>query len=1408
MKVILKCQCRFGGIWFYNLLGLLCLLLSFCPFFAVAQAPVLKFKQISDEQGLSNSFITSTYQDYRGFMWFGTVNGLNRYDGDSIRVYRNSTKDRLSLSNNLIRNIYEDHRHRLWVGTQNGLDLFNPYQNNFTIYHHDPRNDKSIGGNEITNIYEDQQNNLWVGTIGGGLNLLNRETNVFTHFKHNAADRNSLRSDTVNCIYEDAANNLWVATNAGLELFNRKNKTFSLIANPFGEAANIINYIQQDKNGNLWLGTSYDGVVVYNLKHKTFKQYKHQVSNEGSLSANILGFFSGGLLADREGRVWVGVVDGGLNLYDPETDSFFHYKHESDDPETLSQKTACGLFEDKEGNLWVGTRRGGMSLYTPGAYKFNTYRKEKLISSISNNDVRSFCEDVNGNIWIGTDGGGLNLFNRKHQTFRLYKNNPRNNKSISSDAVTDVMQDRDKNLWVSTWGGLNLFDPKSGTFRRFLNNPADSTTISSNWVVKTFQDSEGNLWVGTWAGLNLFDYNTRKFKRIFKDPDGMTSFSGSNIWTINEDKAGNVWFGAVDGALNCYNLHTKRFTHYFNYYSQDVGTVFTDSKGRVWLGKIGLYLFDPVGRKFGLYTNKGGLDKELIKSIAEDKDGNLWISSAIGLTKFNPDTYFFRKFKLNDGIQGKEFEYNASLMTRDGEMFFGGIHGFNTFYPAKIKTNDFITPVYITDFNIFNKSIVPGQADSILKGDIGLTRQIRLKHNQSYISFRFAALNYLQPENNQYAWKLDNFDKDWVYAGNVKKAEYTNLNPGTYVFHVKASNNDGVWNNTGATLTIIIDPPFWATWWFRLFFIVSVAGLLYALYHFRVRMIEKQQIELEQQVKIRTAEVSQKVEQLHSQSVFLQTLNEELEKKKEEEKIAREEAERANQAKSTFLATMSHEIRTPMNGVIGMASLLRETEQTKEQKEYTDTIISSGESLVRVINDILDFSKIESGKMEIEKEIFDLRVSVEDVVDLFIQQAEEQGIELVYDIDVSLPGKVIGDNLRLKQVLINLISNALKFTKHGEVFIGAVVSETTQTELEIKFSIKDTGIGIPTDKLSNLFQAFSQVDSSTTRKYGGSGLGLAISERLVKLMGGNVWAESLFGEGTTFNFTIKTTAANSPGAEVYITTGGLSGKKILIVDDNLTSLSTLGKQLLHWGADVVTASSAKQALEILSKENAPDLVITDLKMPEMDGVALARAIKSKIAEIPLMLMGGRGDENSRKFPDLFRSVLIKPVKQQLIFNEINEVLKDAPALPAPKETKLLDVKFAAQFPFKILVAEDNPINQKLIARVLNKLGYEIDLAANGIEALGMMAKGGYNLVFMDVQMPGMDGLEATRNIRNQNYTQPYIIALTANAMPEDRDVCIKAGMDEYLAKPMKIEKLTEVMQQAAAFIREGADPAK
>ena len=780
---------------------------------SIAQEPALAFTHITDEQGLSNTSVETIFQDSRGFIWIGTRNGLNRYDGYDLRTYFHDDTNANSLSDNYITCIFEDWQKTLWIGTSGGLNRYDPVYNRFV------RCRQPALAGAITHISEDTQHSLWIGTMGGGIHLLDPQKQDVRSWPYLSG-----ASGIVYDFLRDRRGNMWLATNRGLRFFNQATRKLTDYPYPNDRQTISIHKILMDAAGKLWLATHDRGLLVFDSVSGVFTAHRHDSKKAGSLgSDNVTS-----LLIDNRQQLWIGCLNGGLNRFEPATSTFVNYEREPGNPSSLSQKSVQSLCADRQGNIWVGTLRGGVNVYVPLALKFNLYRQQPRPNSLSYNDIRGFCEDHAGNLWVAADGGGLNLFDRAQNTFTHYRYQPDNPQSIGSDAVMSVSEDSRHNLWVATYGGgLNLFNPATGTFRRFVHDPADSTSISSNFVQRAFEDSRHTLWVATYGGgLNRLDPLTKTFERIIWDPTGKTRLTGNQLISIQEDHDQNVWICTEDGGLNRYDLRTRRFSHYLDkpQNKKDLVVIFTDHKNRLWIGKKGLYRYDRKRDRFALYPNQARLASEFIKGILEDKQGNLWISSSNGLTMFNPETHGFRKFNTRDGLQGLEFEDNSCLLTRDGTMYFGGVNGFNTFDPAQIGINRFVPPVYVTEFQISNRKVGVGTEGTPLTKDISYTDEIRLDYDQSTFSFLFSALNFVVPENNRYSYRLEGLEDDWIAAGADRRASYTNLQPGNYTFRVKASNNDYVWTKQPRTIRINISPPFWATWWFRLLMLAIGLG--------------------------------------------------------------------------------------------------------------------------------------------------------------------------------------------------------------------------------------------------------------------------------------------------------------------------------------------------------------------------------------------------------------------------------------------------------------------------------------------------------------------------------------------------------------------------------------------------------
>ncbi len=822
-----------------------------CLFHQVLNAQIknIQFKHLTINDGLSNSWIHSIIQGKYGFIWIGTDDGLNRYDGYNFRIYKNDYRDQYSISSSNVMAMFEDSRGDLWIGTRQGLDIYDRKNEQF-IKH------PQLSKEEILSVIEDREMNLWIGTTRDlyRLDLKNDSVYVYTGniITHNKAN---LGSGGQRAILIDSRNNIWIASSYGLHLYDKGKDSFINYyhddGNPNSLCNDNIHSILEDKSGRLWIGTL-TGLDLFTNAHERpqkgiFIHHQNTIHDYKSISqGSVLS-----LLEDNKHNLWIGIENGGLDLLDLSAykigvNSFVHYKNDPSRGTSLSNNSIYSLLQDNQGNIWVGTFGDGINLINPISDRFIHFMNEPGVNnSLNNNQVNAFYEE-NNFLWIGT-AGGLDRYNKRDDTFKHFVHDPLNKKSIGSNAVWALCKDKQGNLWVGTWGGgLNRFDYKTETFEHYYNDPKDTNSIGSDNMFSVFEDSRGNLWIGTMGGgLNMFDRKKKTFIKYNMSNSGIyTNF----VQAIIETKNGDLWF-ANGSSFEHFNITTKIFENFMNsandstsLSSNKVISIFEDSKGNIWMGtNAGLNLFNKSTKGFKCYRIENGLPDNSVNSIIEDARGNLWIGTNKGLSKFInavnlPAKPKFKNYIYGDGLQGNGFNRRSCYRGANDMMYFGGTNGFNVFNPDKIMDNTYIPPIVITGFNIFNKHELIGNRG--LKNDIGSTEDLVLSYTQSVFSFDFAALNYIASSKNQYAYKMEGFDNDWNYVGTKHTATYTNLDPGRYVFKVKGSNNDGVWNETGISLPIVITPPFWVTLWFRLLLIAAILGIILWIYKWRVQLRE------------------------------------------------------------------------------------------------------------------------------------------------------------------------------------------------------------------------------------------------------------------------------------------------------------------------------------------------------------------------------------------------------------------------------------------------------------------------------------------------------------------------------------------------------------------------------------------
>jgi PAS domain S-box-containing protein len=845
------------------------LLLSFLSSL-YSQKNDIKFDRLSTKEGIPHSTVFSIIQDSKGFLWFGTRNGIARYDGYNFKIFQHNPLDTTSLSDNDAGGIIEDSFGNIWIRTWGGgLNRFNPETEKFTHYKHNPNNSKSISSDQVQSLYINHSGTLWIGTFNTGLNRFDSKSETFIHYRNDVNNPRSISNNRVWSMEEDSKN-FWIGTDDGLNKMDRETGIFTFYKNdpnnPKSISHNRVRAIYYSKSGKLWIGTE-KGFSLFNPEKDEFTNFIHDSNNPNSLSDNVIN--DGGLYEDESGILWIGTVNGGLNKFDPKTGKFIRYLNDLNNPKSISYSDVRVIFEDRSHNIWLGTRGGGISKFDnkPKRFEHYSYQPDNP-NSLSSNTVYSIFEDRFGILWIGTWSGGLNQFDRKTHKFRHYKPDPNNKNSLSDIDVNVVYEDNAGTLWVGTWaGGLNKLDPVTKEFVHYKYEPNNSNSVSDKNIFSIYEDKSGNFWVGTReGGLNKMDRETGQFKHYKFDPNNSNSISNNTVNVIYEDSQDIMWIGTDDG-LNKFDRQLENFKIYKPDLNNPNGinhnrimSIYEDKSGRLWIGTRGGGLnMMSEGRKmkddvvFTHYTEKDGLSSNVILGILEDNEGNLWLSTNKGISKFNTQTKIFRNYDVDDGLQGNDFNNGAYFKNRNGKMFFGGTNGFNSFLPNLVKDNPHIPPIVITAFKKFDKDVEFDKA-------LNFIEIIKLSYEDNFFSFEFSALDYTNPSKNQYAYKLEGFDEDWIPSGTKRYATYTNLNPGNYIFRVKGSNNDGIWNEEGTFIKVSIVPPFWQTWWFRIFVIASIIMIAFVIHKGRIKFIELQKQKLEIQVIERTKELQEEQE--------------------------------------------------------------------------------------------------------------------------------------------------------------------------------------------------------------------------------------------------------------------------------------------------------------------------------------------------------------------------------------------------------------------------------------------------------------------------------------------------------------------------------------------------------------------
>ncbi len=848
------------------------------PDSATSTFPLYQLEHISAAQGLSQSSIHAILQDSRGFMWFGTLDGLLRYDGYEFVTYEHDPEDPSSLSDNMIEALYEDQMGLLWVGTSGGgLNQFERETGTFKRYEHFPEEPTSISSNNIRVVFEDSQGFLWIGTNGGGLNQFDRAADRFTRYQNDPTESDSLSNNTITSIQEDATGDLWIGTGGGgLDRLDPQSGAFTHFRAVTGDDASLpddyVTAVYPDKLGALWIGTQSGDLAALDLVSQKFTAYQNDPDEPNNQRDDSIR----AIYEDRLGNLWIGSLGDGMKYFDRETAVLHPLADKIGTDSELDSQNIRAIYADLSGIIWVGTSGGGLYKLVPVTKPFRSYQHDANDPySLSSNIVQAIYQDRDETIWVGTKGGGLNKLDAGSQQFVRYQNDPADENSLSSNDVLSILEELTGVFWVGTSGGLNRFNRREDTFTRFQNDPADPNSLSSNVVLVVFEDKKRNIWVGTSAGLDKFNRFTGQFVHYLHDPDDQSSLSQGQVQALFEDSQGKLWIG-TDNGLDYFDRANNQFIHYQNaandpnsLSNNSISSIYEDSSGVLWVGSNGggLNKFDPDSDTFKHYREKDGLANDTVYGILEDTQNNLWLSTNQGLVQFDPIHETFQSYDVGDGLQSNEFNANAYLLSRSGEMFFGGVNGLNSFHPQTIRNNPFAPELALTALTQGGEPLPDGQNPEILDALV-------LSWPDNFFEFEVAALNFQQPQKNQYAFMLEGYDEEWQMVGTERNGRYRDIPPGKYTLRVRGSNNDGIWSERELTLPVSIEPPLWQNWWFRGLALLIVVGGVFAGYWVRVKRVESSNAELAALVTERTKVLAQRTEELEQRRQIAEGLRE------------------------------------------------------------------------------------------------------------------------------------------------------------------------------------------------------------------------------------------------------------------------------------------------------------------------------------------------------------------------------------------------------------------------------------------------------------------------------------------------------------------------------------------------------